>query len=403
MKKLFPKKQRPIKKLLLAGAGHAHIGLLRRLARKRLDTLQEVEVSVITEHPQTIYSGMLPGWMASHYKRSEISIDIAALCRRAGVTLIQRPIIAVDADTQTVITVKNAKDAKNAKDERFDYELLSLNTGADTDMTWLNTDGLVNEDLIDKDLADKNLKNTVIPVRPIFNFVEQWQQILKQAEQVSDYRVAVVGAGAAATELVMAAQFALQQINPSHQAYLVCGEQLLSGFDAGFRSRVIKQLQRRNIEIIYERAKGLAGGKLATSKQTLAADATIAATGVMGSAWAAQTNLETVDKGFIAVNDKQQSTSHDNVFAVGDVASRVDREMAHSGVHAVFGGKVEADNLLAYLVGDKLKSYRPKNRTLYLLACGDKYAIGSWGNFSAQGCWIWYLKRYIDKRFVNAK
>jgi len=40
---------------------------------------------------------------------------------------------------------------------------------------------------------------------------------------------------------------------------------------------------------------------------------------------------------------------------------------------------------------------------LYLLACGDKYAIGSWGNFSAQGCWIWYLKRYIDKRFVNAK
>ncbi|HAM61042.1 MAG TPA: hypothetical protein DCP60_04280, partial [Psychrobacter sp.] len=82
MKKLFPKKQRPNKKLLLAGAGHAHIGLLRRLARKRLDTLQEVEVSVITEHPQTIYSGMLPGWMASHYKRSEISIDIAALCRR---------------------------------------------------------------------------------------------------------------------------------------------------------------------------------------------------------------------------------------------------------------------------------------------------------------------------------
>lgn len=388
MKKLLTKKH-PTKKLLLAGAGHAHIGLLRRIANKRLDDPKEVEVSVITEQPQTIYSGMLPGWMAGHYNLRDISINITDLCKRARVTLIQRPIIAVDADKQTVTTAEN---------ESLDYELLSLNTGADTDMTWLNTDGLVN-----KDLADKNLKNTVIPVRPIFNFVAQWQQILEQAGQMSSYKVAIVGAGAAATELVMAAQFALQQISPNHQAYLVCGEQLLSSFDADFRSRVMKQLQRHNIDIVYERAERLADGELTTAKQSLAANGVIAATGVMGSAWTSQTNLATVDDGFIAVNDKQQSISHDNVFAVGDVATRVDREMAHSGVHAVFGGKVAADNLLAYLAGEPVKSYQPKSRTLYLLACGDKYAIGSWGDLSVQGRWVWYLKRYIDKRFVNAK
>ncbi|CAN6960184.1 FAD/NAD(P)-binding domain-containing protein [Psychrobacter okhotskensis] len=49
-----------------------------------------------------------------------------------------------------------------------------------------------------------------------------------------------------------------------------------------------------------------------------------------------------------------------------------------------------------------LQSYQPKNRTLYLLSCGDKYAIASWGSVSLQGRWVWYLKRYIDKRFVNA-
>lgn len=391
MKNLFYKKQLSVKNLLLAGAGHAHIGLLRGLANKRsknsIVNNVNVKVTVITEHPQTLYSGMLPGWMASHYQLSDISIDIVELCRRAGVKLLKRPIVAIDADTQTIIT------ALDAQEKAINYDLLSLNTGADTDITWLKSNAIV----------DNDLKNSVIPVRPIFNFVEQWQQIIEQAKQASHYEVAVVGAGAAATELVMAAQFALQQINANHQAYLVCGEHLLSNFDDRFSARVIKQLQRHNIDIIYDRAERFADSKLATSKQTLSVDAVIAATGVMGSAWTAHTNLATVDDGFIAVNSKQQSTSHDNVFAIGDVATRVDRQIAHSGVHAVFGGKVEADNLLAYLANRTLDSYQPKNRTLYLLACGDKYAIGSWGTLSVQGHWVWYLKRYIDKRFVNAK
>lgn len=378
------KMQSSLKKLLLAGGGHAHIGLLRRLADK---PLQDVEVTLITEQPQSLYSGMLPGWMAGHYDLDDISIDIIQLCKRAGVSLVQRPITAVDADNQVVMT---------ATEKRFDYEVLSLNTGADTDLTWLNSDNVEVESI--------DVKDKVIPVRPLSNFVQQWRrQIVKDAKQATHYRLAVVGAGAAATELVLAVQFALQQINPKHQTYLVCGDTLLSGFDQRFRKQVIKQLQRHNVEIIYERATGYSNGQLLTSNKTLTVNAVIAATGVTGSAWTAHTDLKALDGGFIAVNAVQQSISHPNVFAVGDTATRVDQQMAHSGVHAVFGGIVEGGNLLAYLADEPLKKYKPKNRTLYLLACGDKYAIGSWGKYSVQGRWVWRLKRYIDKRFVNAK
>ncbi len=379
------------KHLLLAGGGHAHIGLLRRLAGKPLENIDSsssasLKVALITEQPQTLYSGMLPGWMAGHYQLDEISIDMIELCKRADVQLLQRPIIAVDAEAQTVSI---------SKDEAIDYEVLSLNTGADTDLNWLKSNG---SEVENPTIA----KVKVIPVRPLPNFVQQWQQILQDAKQASHYKLAIVGAGAAAAELVMAAQFALQQINANHQAYLVCGEHLLASFNKTFRARVIKQLQRHDIDIIYERAESLANNQLLTTNQTLAVNAVIAATGVMGSAWTEHTNLATVDNGFIAVNSHQQSISHANVFAVGDVCSRVDREMAHSGVHAVFGGKVEADNLLAYLADEPLTSYQPKNRTLYLLSCGDKYAIGSWGKYSVQGRCVWILKKYIDKRFVNA-
>ena len=90
MKPLLPKK------LLLAGAGHAHIGLLRRLGDEHLKN-DDIDIGLISEQPQSIYSGMLPGWMAGHYQLDDISIDITSLCRRAGVRLIQQSIVKGDA------------------------------------------------------------------------------------------------------------------------------------------------------------------------------------------------------------------------------------------------------------------------------------------------------------------
>ncbi|WP_201557829.1 FAD-dependent oxidoreductase [Psychrobacter sp. 72-O-c] len=414
------KSEAPIKKLLLVGAGHAHIGLFRRLRTEHLAdaATMNVEVTLITEQPQSIYSGMLPGWMAGHYDLDDISIDVKLLCEQAGVRFIQQPIAKVDAASCTVTTINN---------ERFDYNVLSLNTGADTDMHWLNETATAKAISNTNTSTNTNTATTaaVIAIRPLSVFIDRWQAILLDAQQSSYYRLAIVGAGAAATELVMAAQFALKRINPKHQVYLVCGEHLLSGFNKRFKRRVISQLKRHGITMIHARATGYSEGQLLTlrgsSQESLPMDSVIAATGVTGAAWTECTDLETVDNGFVAVNATQQSVSHPNVFAVGDVATRVDQKVAHSGVHAVFGGAVEADNLLTYLAGKSLvgesipsnsvpkksllnkplKKYQPRTRTLYLLSCGDKYAIASWGRISLQGRWVWHLKRYIDKGFVK--
>ncbi len=385
----------PKKTLLLAGAGHAHIGMLRRLSAARLknpDTI-EADIHLISEQPQTIYSGMLPGWMAGHYQLHDISIDIKSLCVRAGVRFIQQSLVQVNAASNKVVTTGD-------KQTDFDYDVLSLNTGADTDMRWLRDHKDQNDYRSDSDDSDAN--TDVIAIRPLSTFITQWQRILKDAQSSEKYQLAIIGAGAAAIELVMAAQVALRNINRNHQVILVCGENLLSGFNSGFRQRVIKQLDRHDITIIRERATDYRDGELSTTNKSLPINAVIAATGVIGSAWTVSTDLEIEGDGFVAVNDKQQSVSHPNVFAVGDVATRIDKYVAHSGVHSVHGGAIEADNLLAYLKDSIMESYQPKSRTLYLLSCGDKYAIGSWGNVNLQGRWVWHLKKYIDKRFIEA-
>lgn len=428
------KNKPPRQHLVLVGAGHAHLQVLTHLAKQ---PIANADITLVTCSAKLWYSGMLPALMAGHYSIDDIHIDVTSLCRTAGVTLIEHCIERIDADDQSITTTLG---------ELLHYDVLSLNTGAVNKSEW--TSGADHAHLL--------------AVRPLVDFIEQWQSLLREASASDNYQLAVVGSGAGATELAMAAQVALRvalnsyemnnsthpkadklfsklvsrRSNPKRdrrnnqsgrQVYLVAGNQLLPGFDDKFRARVQAQLERLGILLIQARAEGIESGLWGASiteasktretearhnaadmltlnldnQQALTVNAIIAATGVAAPAWTAQSQLAVNDAGFVAVNAQQQSISHPNVFAVGDIAGRVDQEVAHSGVHAVHGGVVLAKNITAYLAGQPLQDYQPRKRTLYLLSCGDHYAIASWGRFSLEGRAMWHLKQWIDKRFIR--
>jgi hypothetical protein len=45
--------------------------------------------------------------------------------------------------------------------------------------------------------------------------------------------------------------------------------------------------------------------------------------------------------------------------------------------------------------------HRPQMRTLNLISCGDRRAIASWGDWSAEGRWVWWWKDHIDRAFIR--
>ena len=66
------------------------------------------------------------------------------------------------------------------------------------------------------------------------------------------------------------------------------------------------------------------------------------------------------------------------------------------------GRRVVAANLRKLIIGSaKLACYRPRRRTLYLLSTGDRRAILSWGGLALEGRWVWWLKDWIDRRWIE--
>jgi pyridine nucleotide-disulfide oxidoreductase family protein len=358
-----------MKRLLLAGGGHAHLHVLKTLAAGRWPG---VEVVLVTPHPRQIYSGMVPGWMAGHYALEQCAASLVPLARAAGVRFVEAAVTAVDAGNRVLETDRG---------ERLEYHALSLAVGAGLDVSALAGGA------------------RLLPVRPLESFVAGWAELLASASP--GLRLAVVGGGAGGVELALAARHRLLALGGG-SVTLIAGGGLLPGHGAAVMRRVEAALAAAGVEIVPEFATGAPEGLQVTgSGRLIAADAVLAATGVRAPQWLATTGLALSPEGFVAVGDGQRSISHGEVFAGGDVASRVDAPHGKSGVYAVRAGPVLSDNLRRVLAGEPLRPYRPQRRTLYLLATGPQRAIVSWGGVAAEGAWAWRWKDWIDRRFMR--
>jgi len=363
-----------MKRLILAGGGHAHLHVLKALA---VAPWPGVEVVLVSPYRRQIYSGMVPGWMAGHYRLDQCAAALEPLARTAGVRFVQDHVTAIDANTRQLHTSQSGS---------FSYDFLSLDTGAGIDTSLLVATGA-----------------RLLNIRPLENFVVDWNRLLDTCHQRGQIRLTVVGGGAAGVELTLAARHRLAaELGAAKTSVsLVAGADLLPGHGTGIVARVGRILETQRIALIRSHAAGAPGGLQLSDGCLIETDFVIAATGVRPASWLAGTGLALASDGFIAVGSGQHSISHPEVFAAGDVASRIDAPHAKSGVYAVRAGPVLALNLQRALQGQSPLAYQPQKRSLYLLATGPRYAIMSWGSFCAGGRWAWSWKDWIDRRFMR--
>ena len=361
-----------MKTLILLGGGHAHLAVLKQFED---GVPNGWRVQLLSPSQYQTYSGMLPGWISGHYALSECQIDLQLRCERAGVEFIIDTAIGIDAD-QRFVTRPSGLLLK--------YDLLSIDIGGESEVGAFALSG-----------------DQLIPIRPLDEFIQKWTGIIRELERGKSLHVAIVGGGAAGVELALAMQYTKSQLQLPLEIDFVCSTQgILPGFAPSVICRTQQAIARSGLKQHQAKAEGTGAGLVLSNGAVIHADFIIAATGIRAPYFLRNSKLALNQRGFIALNAAQQSTSHSNVFAAGDVGSRL-AEHAKSGVHAVRAGPVLAQNLIGVMRGESPKThYKPKKATLYLLATGPKHAVASWGNFSAEGRWVWYWKRWIDRSFV---
>jgi selenide, water dikinase len=359
---------RPIESdIVLLGAGHAHVEVLRRFA---MQPEPGVRLTLIGREPETPYSGMLPGLLRGDYTQTQAHIDLAPLAAAAGARLIVAEATAIELAAREIVVPGRPS---------VGFDLLSIDVGGIPVMP----------------AAEEN----ATAVKPIGRFLERLERL--EAELPERARIAVVGGGAAGAELALAlaARFAGR-----FRLALVCATaDPIQAAPASARRAVRAALVDAEVELACGvTAGGLANGRLALSDGSfLDATAALWATDVHGPAMLAESGLDCDERGFVRVDATLRCISHDFVFAAGDCASLEGDPRPKSGVWAVRAGAPLAENLRRAVRGKALQRWKPQRDALVLLGLGHGKAVGWRNGVALQGHKIWWLKDRIDRRWMR--
>lgn len=340
-----------MKRVLLIGAGHAHLVVLRSLAEK---PLYGARIALVSPHARQVYSGMLPGILAGHYRRAEAEVDVAALAERGYVEFVPGRVQRFDPGRREIMLDSG---------ESSGYDLVSINAGSRIDTSLPGAEH-------------------ALPVKPYDAFLSR----LHIAE-----RVAIAGAGAAGAEIAMALRHRGAQVT-------------LYSEKTSISARVVKQLRRRKVD--YRPGMPVTaiepGPVVVAGPAHQEFDLVLLATGAVPLAWLRESGLRTDARGFVLVDRALRSLSHPEVFALGDCATLADSPHPKSGVYAVRHGEALIESLRRLVDGAPPEPYTPQKNALALITCGARYAIAERGGWSAQGRTIWWWKDRIDRRWIRS-
>lgn len=353
--------------LVLIGGGHTHALVLRSWGMK---PLPGVRLTVINPGPTAPYSGMLPGFVAGHYTRDELDIDLVKLARFAGARLIVSKATALDPD-QKRITVPGRPPVG--------YDVASVDIGITSEMPKL-----------------PGFEEYGFPAKPLGAFASRWDAFRIGGQLAS---IAVIGGGVAGAELAMAMAYALRDRSP-HVSLIDRGA-ILDGFNLPARRRLLKSLSALNVALIEHADVQSVGadGVILADGRVIPSAFTTGAAGARPHDWISQTGLE-LHEGFLTVGPSLQ-TSDPDVFAVGDCAHLSHAPRPKAGVFAVREAPVLFDNLRAHLSSGSLRDYRPQRDYLKLISLGGKEALAEKLGTARRGSILWRWKDRIDRKFMD--
>ena len=378
-----------VKDLVLIGGGHAHVYVLKSLA---MNPCEGARVTLIAKDLHTPYSGMLPGLVAGHYSWEETHVDLEPICRSGNFRIIHDEAVGIDHANKRVLMRSGRPGAR--------FDVCSVDVGITPRAS---------------DVAGANEHAT--PVKPIFGFNARGEAMLARVlEGGKKCDVCVVGGGAGGAELALSMRYRMREelkkrgLDENLAAFtLVTRGKLMPSHAKGVRKTFLKVFNEAGVRVIEDDGVAQAESKtlVLQSGREINADECIWCTQAGAAKWLKEsTDLALDDDGFIAVNATLESTSHQHVFAAGDVANVLKHPRPKAGVFAVRQGPPLDKNIRRALLGKSLVDFTPQKLFLGLITIGGKSAVLSYGNYAFGGIGpvgerLWRWKDKIDRKWMK--
>jgi NADH dehydrogenase FAD-containing subunit len=359
------------KKLVLAGAGHAHLTTV-----SQIDALikKGLSVTVISPDPYHYYSGMSPGAVEGLYKHDDICFNIKSMVEKRGGKFIENSVEYIDP-SKKIIYLKN--------NESIEYDILSFNTGSRV-----------------KDIDIKTSDN-VFYVKPVKNLFCLRDKIIELTGQKS-INVTVIGGGAAGVEICSSISVLLKpEIKNISSVNLICGNTLLQGFNKKASQTAEKILLKNNVKIIKDFAVKIENNIVYTEKNSFKSDIIVAAHGIIPHDIFKKSGLSTGVTGELLVNRFLQSVDYPDIFGGGDCIEIKNTPLLKAGVYAVRQNPVLLHNLKEFFLNQRLIPFKKTGGFIQILNMGSKTGIFIKGRIVLSGRAAFVLKNYIDTKFMK--
>lgn len=363
------------RELVLVGGGHAHALVLRRWG---MNPLPGARLTVINPGPTAPYTGMLPGFVAGHYLRDDIEIDLVRLARFAGARLVLGRVDAIDRARRRIRIAGRGEIA---------YDAASLDIGISSDLPDL-----------------PGFAENAVAAKPLDAYARAWSAFRADvAAGRKPPEIAVLGAGVGGVELALAMAHALRTDGHVPRISAIEKTRALSNLAPRARMRLCAELETLGVELVdHADVASVASDSIVLSDDREIPSAfTVAVAGARPQAWLADTGLA-LSRGFVDVDARLRSATDPAIYAAGDCAHFVASPRPKAGVFAVRAAPVLHDNLRAEISGKPPpRVFRPQSDYLKLVSLGRKSALAEKWGAQLSGPWLWRWKDRIDRRFMH--
>ncbi|MGI8510623.1 MAG: FAD-dependent oxidoreductase [Gemmatimonadaceae bacterium] len=360
------------------GGGHAHLEVLRHCVVNGIPP--GAEVVLVSPVPHHVYTGMVPGYLHGAYDVGCIAFDLPTICRAGGVRYVEAMAERVSG-TERVVNVGRTS---------IEFDSASLDVGS------VPSGGM-----------DSAVLDHASVVRPLPQLLALRARLddLARASSDSIPVVTVVGAGAAGVEVALAIRAMLSAARVTAMVAITDeSSDVLPGYPRSARRRARSILEAHGLHVaMSERVTSVGARTISLADGTrVESDVTVWLAGAAPPPVLAASDLPLDGDGFFRVDRHLRSVDGAPVWGAGDCVTMVDAPgTPKAGVYAVREGPVLAQNLWASLGAGIATAYTPQPDFLVVLDTADGKALLRWRGLVSHSRWALWLKRRIDRRFMN--